>query len=182
MRVKKKAGRRRSVQIGVAVPRSTQSAAERRSAEAQLHTLVAKFAPEHLRLIGAARTRLRKRLPTAHEVVYEYGNLGAVVISFSPNEHGYEGVLAIRGDANGVKLYFNRGGELPDPEKLLHGSSKTRWIHLETTSTVARPEVARLIDEAIALSHVPFAPPQAGRGPVVLRSTAAKKRQRRRPA
>ena len=65
---------------------------------------------------------LRKRLPTAHEVVYEYRD--CFVISYSPNERGYEGVLAIRASADGVKLYFNRGKGLPDPEKLLQGSGK----------------------------------------------------------
>jgi hypothetical protein len=53
-----------------------------------LHALIDKYTPGHLRLISAMRRSLRKRLPTAHEVVYEYLNLGAVVISFSPNEPG----------------------------------------------------------------------------------------------
>ena len=179
MSVKKEPSGRRSVQVEVEVPDSTQSAVARRSAEAQLRTLIAKFAPAHLRLIGAMRRSLRKRLPTAHEVVYEYQNLGAVVISFSPNEHGYEGVLAIRGSADGVKLYFNQGKELPDPEKLLQGSgNQTRSIDVEGASTLARPAVARLIDEAIARNRVPFA--RAGRGSVVDR--AASQRRRRRPA
>jgi hypothetical protein len=181
MSVKKKASGRRSVQVEVEVPGSTQSAVERRSAEAQLRTLIDKFAPAHLRLIGAMRRSLRKRLPTAHEVVYEYQNLGAVVISFSPNERGYEGVLGIRADANGVKLFFGRGKELPDPAKLLQGSGKqARSIDVEGASTLARPEVARLIDEAIARNRVPFA--RAGRGSVVIRSASAKQRPRRRPA
>ena len=97
MSVKKEPSGRRSVQVEVEVPGSTQSAAARRSAEAQLRTLIAKFAPAHLRLIAAMRRSLRKRLPTAHEVVYEYRDLG-FVISYSPNEHGYEGVLAIRAE------------------------------------------------------------------------------------
>ena len=150
---------------------STQSAAARRSAEAQVRTLIAKFAPAHLRLIGAMRRWLRKRLPTAHEVVYEYRDW--FVISYSPNEHGYEGVLAIRASANGVKLYFNQDKELPDPAKLLQGSGKqTRSIDMEGASTLARPEVASLIDEAIARNRVPFA--RAGRGSVVIRSASAK--------
>jgi len=180
MSVKKETSGRRSFQVEVEVPGSTQSAVARRSAEAQLRTLIGKFAPAHLRLIGAMRRWLRKRLPTAYEVVYEYRNLGAVVISFSPNEHGYEGALAIRADADGVKLYFNQGKELPDPAKLLRGSSQTRFIDVEGASTLARPEVVRLIDEAIARNPVPFA--RAGRGSVVIRSTSAKKRRQRRPA
>jgi hypothetical protein len=180
MSVKKEVSGRRSVQADVEVPGSTQSAVERKSAEAQLGTLIDKFAPAHLRLIGAMRRSLRKRLPTAHEVVYEYLNLGAVVISFSPNEHGYDGVLAIRATADGAKLYFNQGKELPDPEKLLHGASQTRWINVEGASTLARPAVARLIEEAIAHNRVPFA--RAGRGSVTIRSTSAKKDRGRRRA
>jgi hypothetical protein len=158
---------------------STQSAVARRSAEAELRRLIAKFAPAHQRLIGAMRRWLRKRLPTAHEVVYEYKDF--FVISYSPNERGYEGVVAIRASADGVRLYFNRGKGLPDPAKLLQGSGKqTRWLDLEGASTLARPEVAGLIDEAIARNRVPFA--RTGRGPVVIRSESVKPRQRRRPA
>ena len=179
MSVKKKTNVRRSVQKVVEAPGSTQSAVERRSAEAQVRMLIAKFAPAHLRLIGAMRRWLRKRLPTAHEVVYEYRD--CFVISYSPNERGYEGVLAIHASANGVRLYFNRGKELPDPAKLLQGSgNQTRSINLEGASTLARPEVACLIDEAIARNRVPFA--LAGRGSVVIRSTSAKKRRQRHPA
>ena len=178
MSVKKKTTGRRSVQIEVEVPGSTQSAVARRSAEAQVRALIAKFAPTHLRLVGAMRRWLRKRLPTAHEVVYEYRD--CFVISYSPNERGYEGVLALRASANGIRLYFNRGKELPDPEELLQGASQTRWFNVEGASTLARPEVARLIDEAIARNPVPFA--SAGRGSVVIRSASAKQRKRRRPA
>ena len=174
MSVKKKPSGPRSAKVAVEVPVSTQSAVGRRSAEAQLRTLIDKFAPEHLRLVSAMRKSLRKRLPTANEVVYEYSNQGAVVISFSPSEHGYEGVLAIRASADGVKLYFNQGKDLPDPEKLLQGSSQTRWIHMEGESTLSRPEVSSLIEEAIARNPVPFA--SAGRGSVVIRSTSVKKR------
>jgi hypothetical protein len=184
--VKKKPSARRSVKVEVEVPGSApaQAAAERRSAEAESRAIIDKFAPAHLRLISAMRRSLRKRLPTAHEVVYEYQKLGAVVISYSPSEHGYEGVLAIRADADGVKLYFNQGKELPDPEKLLQGSANARWIDMEGASTLARPAVMRLIDEAIAHNRAPFA--RAGRGggggSVVIRSASVKSRRQRRPA
>ena len=150
---------------------STQSAAERRTAEAGLRTLIDRFAPTHLRLVNAMRRSLRKRLPTAHEIVYEYRDW--FVISFSPSEHGYQGVLAIRGSADGVKLFFNSGKALPDPEKLLRGSGKlARSIDMEGASTLTRPAVARLIEEAIARNPVPFA--RTGLGPVVIRSASAR--------
>ncbi len=154
---------------------SAQSAVDRRSAEAELRGLVARFAPAHHALIGTMRRSLRKRLPTAHEVVYEYSD--CLVVSYSPDERGYEGVLAIRANAKRVDLYFNRGKELPDPAKLLRGSGKqTRLIHIEGASTLAQPAVARLIREAIARSRTPFA--RTGRGPMVIRSTSARKRRR----
>lgn len=152
-----------------------QSAVTRRASEVELRTLIDTYAPAHLRLISAMRKSLRKRLPTAHEVVYEYANQGAVVISYSPTERGHEGVLAIRATADGVKLYFNQGKDLSDPEKLLQGSSQTRFIDVEAASALARPAVASLIEEAIARNRVPFA--DAGRRSVVIRSTGAKMRR-----
>ena len=98
------------LQIMSTTPLTTQSAAARRSAEAGLRGLITKFAPAHQRLIGAVRRCLQKRLPTAHELVYEYRD--SFVISYSPDDRGYEGVLAIRASAGGVDLYFNRGKEL----------------------------------------------------------------------
>ena len=149
-----------------------QSPAERRAAEAELRTLIAKFAPgpapAHQRLIGAMRRSLLKRLPTAHEVVYEYRD--CFVISYSPSGRGFEGVLGIRGSADDVRLYFTQGKGLPDPEKLLQGSANARWIPVEGASTLARPAVACLVDEAIAGSRVPFE--RTGRGPVVIRSVS----------
>jgi hypothetical protein len=162
---KKKRPARGSDQVELKLPGSAQSKAAG-SAEAQLHALIANFAPTQRRHIGAMRRWIRKRLPTAHEVVYKYTD--CVVISYSPSGHGYEGVLALRTHANGVRLYFNRGKELPDPAKLLRGSGKqTRWMNLEDASTFARPEVALLIEGAISINRVPFE--VTGRGSMVIR-------------
>jgi hypothetical protein len=151
-----------------------QSKVARQAAEASLRALIAEFAPAHARLVGAARKFLMERLPTACEVVYEYRDF--IVISYSPNEHGYEGVFALRAGAQGVVLYFNQGKTLPDPAKLLQGSGKqVRSIDLEGAGTLARPDVAKLIDAAIASNPVPYA--AAGRGALLIRPTAASKRR-----
>lgn len=157
---------------------NTQSAAARRAAEAEVRRIITRFAPAHVKLAHTTRRWLRKRLPTAHEVVYEYR--AWFVLSFSPSERGYEGVFAVRGDADGVRLYFNQGKGLPDPEKLLRGTSQTRWVDLESASTLRRPAVEGLYKAALARNRVPFA--RTGRGPVVIRSVSARKPQRRRPA
>ena len=143
MGVKKAVPARRSVQVEA--PVKTQTTLERKVAEAEMRVLIEKFSPAHVKLVGTTQRLLRKRLPTAHEVVYEYRDF--VVVSFSPSGHGYEGVLGIHAGADGGKLFFNRGKELPDPAKLLKGSgSLVRSILVEDTATLARPEVVSLID------------------------------------
>ena len=105
---KKKARAERVTNKPVTKPKTTtastnQPVAERRAADAELSRLVEKFASDHQRLITALRRSLRKRMPTACELVYEYRD--CFVISYSPNDHGYEGLFAIRGSESGVKLY-----------------------------------------------------------------------------
>lgn len=149
---------------------NTQSATSRRLVEAEARAIFAKHSPTHLGVIDSVRRWVRKRLPTAHELVYEYRNW--FVVSYSPNEHGYAGVLAIRANSEGVKMYFSGGKQIPDPKKLLQGTGKQmRWIHLESMSAITCPEVESLIDEAIAQNRVPFA--RTGKGPVVIRSASA---------
>ncbi len=52
--------------------------------EAQLRSLIEKFDPKDQRLIRSVRSAVRKRLPTANELVYDYGN--SLVIGYSPTE------------------------------------------------------------------------------------------------
>lgn len=170
MAVKKSALRSASAKADA--PPGAQSATARRAAETKLRELTARFAPEHLRLIGAMRRRLRERLPAAHEVVYEYRDW--FVISFSPSERGYEGILAIRASADGVKLYFTRGKDVHDPSKLLHGTAQTRWISVEHAAVLSRPGVAGLIDQAIALNPTKLA--RTGGGSVIIRPASARRR------
>jgi hypothetical protein len=107
------------------------------------------------RLSAAVRRALRKRLPTANEIVYDYAD--STVISFSPTDRGYEGVFAIRTSEDEVKLFFNFGKGLPDPEKLLRGSGKqTRWILVDSAAVLKRPAIVALIEAAIARNKIPF--------------------------
>jgi hypothetical protein len=153
---------------------TTQTAAERRAAEAELNALLETIAPEYRGLVGTLRRSLKKRLPTAHEVVYEYAD--SVVISFSPSGHGHEGVLSIRACDRGVDLYLSIAKKLPDPEKLLKGSAKlVRFITVESAATLRRKAVGDLIDAAIKLNGGSFA--RSGGGTIVVRPTTAQKRR-----
>ena len=147
--------------------------------EAQLLSVIEKFDPKNQRLIRSVRSVVRKRLRTANELVYDYGN--SLVIGYSPTEGGAESIVATTARADGVSLYFNQGKDLPDPKKLLMGSGKqTRFIRVGAASELTRPDVEALIAAAIDQASVPLA--SKGRSTLVIKSTAARKRLRRRPA
>lgn len=145
----------------------------------QLKALIEKFDPEHQRLIRSVRSAVRKRFPTANELVYDYGK--SLVISYSPSERGIEGIVSTAARAGGVDLYFNQGHRLPDPKKLLKGSGRqTRYIKVETARQLAHPDVEALIAAAIKASMVPLS--STGGGKVISRTDAKKKRAPRKPA
>ena len=147
-------------------------------AEKQLKSFIAKFEPKQQTLIRAARKALRKRLPTAHEMVYD--NYNFFVIGYSPSERPSDAILSIAAAANGVGLCFIQGASLPDPKKILHGSGKqTRFVRLISANVLAQPEVEALIAAAIKRAKTPL--PATGRGKLIIRCVSAKQRPRRKP-
>lgn len=120
---------------------------------------------------------LRKRLPTAHELVYD--NYNFFVIGYSPTERPSDAVVSITGGANGVGLCFVRGASLPDPERILLGSgNQTRFVRIDSVAVLARREVQALLAVAVAQSKAPFR--AAGRGRLIIRSVSATQRPRRK--
>jgi len=146
------------------------------AAEGQLKKFIAKFGAKDQRLIRAVRSAVRKRLPTATELVYD--NYNFFVIGYSPTERPSDAIVSIAARANGVGLCFIHGASLPDPAGILLGSGKqTRFIRLESADILARSEIKALLAAAIARSRTPF--PRTGRGRLIVRSVSAKQRPRR---
>jgi hypothetical protein len=146
-------------------------------AEKQIGGFIGKFEPTRQRLINAVRKELRRRFPSAHELVYD--NYNFFVIGYSPTERPSDSIVSMAAAANGVVLCFIRGASLPDPKKVLLGSGKqTRFIRLESAGVLKRPEVEALLAAAASIVEVPL---QAkGRGKLVIRSVSAKQRPRRK--
>jgi uncharacterized protein DUF1801 len=144
--------------------------------ESQLRSFVAKFDRDNQSLIRAVRRALKKRLPTATEMVYD--NYNFFVIGYSPTERPSDAVLSIAAGANGVGLCFMHGARLPDPKKVLLGSgNQTRFVRLESAAVLEQPEVKALISAALSQAK-PM--PRSGKGKLVIRSVSAKQRPRRR--
>ena len=145
--------------------------------EAQLRACIGKLEPKNQRLFRAVRSAMRKRFPTANELVYDYSF--ALVIGYAPAEQGIDSIVAIRASAAGVSLYFSQGPKLSDPKRLLRGSGKqTRFIELESAKQLAHPDVEALIAATIVQARVPL--PAKGKGSLIIKSDGAKKAAKRK--
>ena len=153
---------------------STSTAA---SAEKQLAAFIRKFSPTDQRLIRAVRRALRRRFPTANELVWD--NYNFFVIGYSPTERPSDAIVSMAARANGVGVCFIHGAKLPDPSKVLLGSGRqTRFLRIDSPEVLERPEVEALVVAAIAQARVPL--PVGGRGKLIIRSVSAKQRPRRK--
>ena len=157
----------------------TTPAAAAAAAENHLRAFIGKFDPKDQQLIRAVRRAVRKRFPTAHELVWD--NYNFLVIGYSPTERPSDSIVSIAARANGVGLCFIHGVALPDPKKVLLGSGKqTRFIRLESAGVLARPEVEALVAAAIARAKTRL--PAIGRRKIIIQSVSAKQRPRRKTA
>ena len=148
----------------------------RADAEKRLKSFIDKFEPKNQVLIRALRKALRKRLPTANELVYD--NYNFFVVGYCSTERPSDCILSLAAGANGVGLSFYRGATLPDPHKMLLGSgSQNRFIRLGSAEMLGRPEVEALIAAAVSQAKTPL--PANRRGKLIIRSVSAKQRPRR---
>lgn len=172
-------GRKRIRRRGGARPGAGAARDADPSPAASLRSFLGRFDPKHRTLIRAIRAALRKRLPTANELVYDYP--GSVIIGYSPTERGIDAVVAVGARADGLRLYFQKGPRLPDPKGLLKGKgNQTRYVEIGAAREWARPEVAALIAAAVESAKDELAP--SGKGRLLIRSEAASRRPRRKPA
>ena len=138
--------------------------------------MIGKFDPGVATLIRSSRSAMRKRLPTALELVYD--NYNFFVIGYSPTERASDCVVSLACGANGVSLSFYYGATLPDPDGVLLGSgNQNRFVRLESARTLAEPAVERLIAAALAQAKTPM--PASGKTRTIVKSISAKQRPRR---
>ena len=149
------------------------------SCAAQIASFIARFDPALAKTIRACRAALRKRLPTATEIIYD--NYNFLVFGFSATDRPSDCIVSLAAAANGVGLSFYYGATLPDPQRVLLGSGKqNRFVRLPSVATLGEPPVSALIDAAVAQADPPL--PASGRGSVIIKSISAKQRPRRKSA
>jgi hypothetical protein len=150
------------------------------NAETQLASFFAKYEPPIAKLGKALRAKLRARLPGLFEIVYVYENQNSLVISYSPTEHGFEGLCSLALYPDRVHLYFGQAALLSksDPNKLLQGRGKTvRYVLLNSVADFDRAEIEVLMAAALKLAKVRLDP--SAKGSVIIKAEAQKQRARR---
>lgn len=121
---------------------------------------------------------MRKRLPTAHQLVYD--NYNACAIGFSPTERASDVVFSIALYPRRVSLFFLQAikSRLHDPQKLLQGSgSLVRFIPLDSPAQIDSAAVQRLMKQALVAAKVPLS--RTGKGKLIIKSISATQRPRR---
>lgn len=156
--------------------RRTTTVASKDTSARQLEGFIAKYDPSVASLARSTRAAVRKRLPTANELVYD--NYQFLAIGFSSTERPSDCLVSLAVSPKGVALSFYYGATLPDPKKILLGSgNQNRFVRLESAETLAHPDVENVIRAAIAQAKTPL--PITGRGHLIIKSVSAKQRPRR---
>jgi hypothetical protein len=144
--------------------------------EQQLKGFVAKFDPAMGLQILECRSAMRKRFPTANELVYD--NYNFLVIGYCTTERPSDCVVSLAANSKGIGLSFYRGATIPDPHRILQGSgNQNRFVRLDGVATLSKSAVQELLDAAEAQADPPFVKP--GSGKLIIRSISEKQRPRR---
>lgn len=158
--------------------KKTSAPISKESPAKQLEAFIAKYDPAVAKLTRACRSALRKRLPTANELVYD--NYQFLAIGYGPNERTSECVVSLAVSPKGPALCFIHGATLPDPGKVLFGGgNQVRFARLERAATLSEPRVEALLRAALKQAKTPM--PKTGKGVTIIKSISAKQRPRRKP-
>ena len=137
---------------------------------------IAKFDPAIAKLVRSSRSLIRKRYPTAIELVYD--NYNALAIGYSATEKTSDALFSLAVYPRGVSLYFMYGRSLPDPHKLLQGNgNQGAFVRLDALSVLEDPKVKALLEAAVKQARTPLE--KTGKGYTVVKSISAKQRPRR---
>ena len=119
---------------------------------------------------------MRKRFPTAYELVYD--NYNFFVIGYCSSERPSDCIASLAASSKGLVLSFYYGASLPDPSGILLGSgTQNRFIRIPAVATLKQPAVGALLRAAAAHGETPL--PKAGGGRLIIRSVSRAQRPRR---
>ena len=94
--------------------------------------------------------QLRKFLFKEFKDILEIPDNSANIIGYGYGTGYKDLICTILLSKQGVKLGFNKGSELPDPQKLLTGTGKVhRFVEIKTEQDIKDPALKKLLTEAL---------------------------------
>jgi hypothetical protein len=131
------------------------------------------FDPPIRKLALAVRALVLREAPGASELIYDAYNALACGYSFTGRPG--DACIHIAVYARWVNLGFNRGSELPDPEKRLAGSGRwIRHIRISEAADLEDPAVVGFVRAAVGAAKRPEV---AGQPASVVRAIYPKRRR-----
>lgn len=110
------------------------------------------FLSQYSEEVFANALKLRELLIASLPGVIEQLDIPAKMIAFCYGQKYSELICVIIPSKKGLKLGFNRGTELPDPNQLLKGTGKiSRYVVIESDKQIQSAALKRLIASAFKL-------------------------------
>jgi hypothetical protein len=100
--------------------------------------------------VSALGLNLRKFLIKELKGIIEIPDVKANIIGYGFGPGYIESICVIIPSKKGIKLGFNRGAELPDPEKILKGSGKVhKFAEIKSVEDLKSKAIKNLLKEAV---------------------------------
>lgn len=113
--------------------------------EVDINTFLGNYSDEVQEHAHALRMIIKQALPNIHEQL----DLPAKMIAYTYGSKYKDLICTIIPSQKGIKLGFNRGTQLENPNKLLEGNGKiSRYVPIKSITQISAPEIHQLITEA----------------------------------
>lgn len=110
-------------------------------------TFFSRYEPQ----VFANAIKLRKLLFSNLPDITEQVDLPARMVAYCYGQKYTELICTLIPSKKGLKLGFNRGPELPDPEGILKGTGKiSRYVEIKSEKQINSPALKNLLAEALA--------------------------------
>jgi hypothetical protein len=107
---------------------------------------LSQYSPEVLNHALLLREILLKQLPG----ITEQADLPAKMVAYGYGQKYTELICVIIPSKKGLKLGFNRGIDLPDPDKILEGSAKiSRYVVINSEEQIKSAAINQLLKAAL---------------------------------
>src|SRR3954447_16710020 len=116
------------------MPTSTAKPRSSAPTSVQIKGFIDKFDPAIAKLARSCRAALRRRFPTATELVYD--NYQALAFGFCTTDRASDCIVSLAVMPKKVSLCFYYGATVADPKKLLTGGgNQVRFLRLDSATT-----------------------------------------------